>query len=339
MKNNQNDVNTSQKEVGALHHLYNTPELQERFSRVETWMSQQRFVPILILGAKRTGFHVKVNGLNSFLPYQCMPWQYHHLKSWRAIGPSLAGWVVYGKITKIDKDTGMIFVSIADKVFEKPSLVFGKEYTGLVLEVKAFGVFIEIGHHFRWKYGTVKGLLPTSMLANHETLSDYKQGEEVRTHFFQDKGNGEPVLLCNVKEAIDWHHTRLSALVGQEVIAKVVRRSKSRGPIVQINKTYQGDLVVLAKMPPSKKQQTRIHNMLNALKQGETVLCKIIGYDFSRKMLTAKWKVGGHKEVLNHHALFELLDEESLLNLSTLKEVLQEDNFKNDETDRGQIFF
>lgn len=127
--------------------------LNELVKNAERLKDENKSVPFKIMGAKETGFVVKVSGLYGFISFKYMPWKYPDIDYWKAISPKLVDRIFFCKIHRISKDPISIIVDGEIPQFRKIELVPGEKYTGIIIRKSTYGFFVDIGYQFGWKCG------------------------------------------------------------------------------------------------------------------------------------------------------------------------------------------
>jgi len=223
------------------------PDKKEWLTRLVQELENHRFnfdtLPFNIVETKDTGFLVKVNGLFAFVSFYHMPWKYVDTGCWIAIAPKLTGKRFFCKIHKIDKEPLFVIINGAVPQFKKAEPTTGKEYKGLVIKITDYGIFIDIGYHFDWKYGSLVGLLHKSQIGVHEKIENFFAGQEVTT-IFQGVNDRGQYVLSNDRETTDWQLGIPQSLVGLAVWAIVERKPGHKATGLLVRGKYKSQLAV-----------------------------------------------------------------------------------------------
>lgn len=176
--------------------------ITERLDEIEKHKLNQDTLPFKIVEAKNSGFLAKVKGLYAFIGFNYMPWKYDTVDEWKAMAPSLTGNTFMCNIVDVNRDNNRVTLNGDVPQFDKAELTPGKKYIGLIIKIAKYGVFIDIGYHFDWKYGSLRGLLHKSLLAENEKMYDFVVGQEIMTVYQEHKDEGS-LTFCNNQKKIE----------------------------------------------------------------------------------------------------------------------------------------
>ncbi len=129
---------------------------------LERLKTENKSIPFTIIGVREKGFIVKVGGLYAYLSFNYMPWKYSTFEPWKVVSKYLIGIRFYCKIYRIDKDPLFILINAKNHIFRNIKLTENSKYTGVVIRKAKYGLFVDIGYHFGWKYGSFVGLIHKS---------------------------------------------------------------------------------------------------------------------------------------------------------------------------------
>lgn len=220
---------------------------------------------------RQTGFIVKVGGLFAFLSFYHMPWTYRTIGQWKGASEYLIGKEFYCIITKINDQTKPIQVTVNAKghFFKDINLTEFQEYEGVVIHRESYGVFVDIGYHYDWKYGSLVGLIHKSTYENHTDLINPKTGDVVRTDFL---GIKEKTASKKRGLILDKRDYKKEKLIGTEQIASLIE-DKNAKKIFIIDGKYRTTLRINEDIFPDKKNTKRI---INNLEPGSSIKCRIL---------------------------------------------------------------
>lgn len=289
--------------------------ISERLNEIEACRLNFDTLPFKIVRLKNLGFLTKVLGLYSYIPFNHMPWKYYSSDAWIAIAPSLIGKKFYCKIHKVDKDQNAIILNGELFQFKKAELVIGEEYKGLVINKTDFGVFVDIGYHFDWKYGSLTGLLHKSQLSDNEKMEDFTLGQKINTIYVCANDSGQ-FVFCNNQEKIDWQLGKPQDMVGQTIWAKVIRKPDSNAVDLLIKGRYKA---TIDKNAYDLTYWKEIKRAKAELKNGEIINCEVTGFNDKNRTLKINWLINIDTDIMVKNSISNNLDNETLEKLIALK--------------------
>lgn len=266
----------------------NREYLTELIENLEYTQQHNRIISFTITSLKNKGFTVKVGGLFAYVSFQHMPWIYQNNEHWRIMSRKLIGQKFFCQIYKLEKKP--IRVSIDAKIhrFENLEFIEKIEIEGIVISTREYGLFVEVGGFYDWKYGSCIGLLHKNNTQDFETFKNYDIGDEISTYFHgfnQEKG----LILGDKLAEIEWFTKELKELIGTN--RDVVVTMNEHG-----NRSFFVDDKYEARLPITKKYYegnngTKVKKLLRKIKNNEIINCEIVGIDYKNKQLIVKWNV------------------------------------------------
>ncbi|GHT41024.1 hypothetical protein FACS189437_07420 [Bacteroidia bacterium] len=251
------------------------------FEKVLEAQAQDKRLPFKIFYLKEDELTVKVSGLFAHLPIHLMPWHYPHKSYWERIFPTLAGREFKCKITEasqVEDQPFNIHVDASAQTFRKVELIDNAEYTGIVLDKTEDEALIDIGSHFRWKYGSLRGFLPLSELANPESFQACTPGETIKVKY---SGADDKGLVFANADSVD-----LSEYVGQTVWVQV-SKGENTAPYFLVKGKYKADLPINKLIyPTNKKKVQKLRN--NQWVNGDIINCEVLEFKPNRGLII-KW--------------------------------------------------
>ena len=224
---------------------------------------------------------VKVKGLYAQLPLQKMAWRYPDLEYWKTIFLTLQGIEFKCKVTEAERREDERFYIVVDAsahAFRDAELIEDAEYTGIVLQRTEEEALIDLGCHFRWKYGSLCGYLPLDDLETPETFQSCNPGDKITVEY---KGKGDRGLLFASTKAID-----PTEYVGQTVWVQVVKGANT-APYFMVEGKYKADLPITKTHYPTRKRKVqKLRN--NIWENGDILQCEVIDYSAKRGLII-KW--------------------------------------------------
>lgn len=257
------------------------PQLVEN---IKSGKEYDRTFQFKIISAKRSGFIVKTGGLFAFVSFNHMPWQYKSIEYWRVISKHLIGAKFSCLIHSISesKNPVSIIINAKNHIFPPIKLIEYEEYDGVVVHKARFGLFVDIGIHFKWKFGSLVGLLHKSNFENDEELENNLPGETIST-FFHGYTPRDEIILGNLDLKKEWLTVNLHEMIGTEQMA-TVRTNKSGTKEFFIDNTYKTSILVTkARFPGAWK---RAKKAVKALKDNDSIECRVIKVTRRRKFIS-----------------------------------------------------
>jgi ribosomal protein S1 len=256
---------------------------EKQIEDLETKQSENVNLPFKIVDLKSKGFLVKVSGLYAFIGFYYMPWEYSDINYWITVFPSLIGKVFFCRIHHIKKDPVLsIIVDGTIHQFKYIELLIGKDYRGIILKKVKNGLFIDIGFHFDWRYGSFVGFLPKSDFSSKYVFSTCKIGDEIELSYCGVDESGQ-FFHFQTREASDWDNGIPQRLLGQIVLVHVVREEDNPVARLLVNGKYSGSMVYDYGSRISKRK------IKNTLKDGEIIHCEVVGSIIEKRILKLRW--------------------------------------------------
>jgi hypothetical protein len=291
--------------------------IKERLDELEQHQNNSDILPFKIIQFSGKGFLSKIKGLYAFISYNHMPWRYHNINNWAAIAPSIKGKEFLCKVNEIIKDENLVILNGKVKQFREPKLVIGNEYKGIITNITNFGFFIDIGHNFNWKHGSVIGLLHKSRLSLNEKLEGYQIGHEIIV-YYESINEKEQLLFCKNQVDLDWVFGKPQALIGKSIWAKALIDKKNKAISFLVKGKYHAFLTDDVKSY-AVKYRKKIIEAINHIKNNETINCEIIGFNEKERFLEIKWLIHLDTDILRNNLISSNLDEYSIKKLLALK--------------------
>jgi DNA-directed RNA polymerase subunit E'/Rpb7 len=242
-------------------------------------------VKATITKTNKLGFTVKVCGLYGYLPYSNMPWTYTKLNYWLLVAPSIVDYFFIGKIALVANNPIKVIIDATGHNLKPYLLEVDKMYTGIILEKKRFGLIIEIGNHFNWKSGSIKGLIHKNFLENRDDYTLAQEGQSISTHYV-GMGHNNKYLFGDFFISPTWNETYLETLVGT-VQQATVTFNKLQKREYYIEGKYQCTVAILKALQPTPTRRN-MRSYLKTLKDGDTIQCEVLSCNHKKKRLTIK---------------------------------------------------
>ncbi|QTE22093.1 hypothetical protein [Polaribacter cellanae] len=258
--------------------------LQDLLFRVKQSFENQENVVFKIVKTKEKGFSVKVGGLFAFVSFNHFSWSYPSFEFWQNISEHLIGKYFTGRIYKLKEKPILIQIDAKEKVFEKVILKEYYRYKGVILQKTKYGLFVDLGVHFNWKFGSIIGLIHKSTLMNVIDYDNWNAGDKITTLFLGYNEDKQLILGDNIAKGI-FFRKQLGGLIGTVQKVNVV-----------INKNGETEYFVFGKYKaiiPIKKEfypnfRTTAKKYTYELKDGDEIECEIIKINKKRDCFILK---------------------------------------------------
>jgi len=258
--------------------------LQDLLLNIKDAYINQQSLTFRIIEPKEKGFLVKVSGLFAYVSFKHFAWSYPSIEFWKNVSNSLVGSYFTGKIQNVEENPISIQIDAKGQEFGHPNLEKYAKYRGVILQKSKYGVFVDLGLHFNWKFGTHLGLIHKSTLINESDYDNWEIGEEIITQF-QGYNEKSQLILGDNRERGKWTNGQMDKLIG--TIQKVS---------VEINEDGKSEFYVLGEHKariPIKKEfypnfRTTIKEYVYGLKNGEIIDCEIISINNKKDSFVLK---------------------------------------------------
>lgn len=250
---------------------------------LERYKIKNKNISFVITGIKEKGFIVKVGGLFAYISFQYMPWKYSTIEFWKVISKYLIGKKFYCNIHRIDKEPLSILINAENHKFRSVELSENSKYSGIVINKAKYGLFVDIGYHFDWEYGSLVGLIHKSNISETE-YEQTKVGDELKT-VFQGYTEDRKLILGNKSCQKEWLTGELDNLIGtiQQAVVKITEDGKKEFYIKGKYKTA---------IPLNKinypECRTRAKHLIRNLENNDIIQCEIMKINKKKRMFVSK---------------------------------------------------
>ncbi len=234
---------------------------------------------------REKGFIVKIYGLFAYVSFFHMPWKYYDPLVWRAMFPHLKNKVFFGNIFSYDPLKHSIKIDAKNMVFEPLDIPVDKNYEAIVLNKVDFGIFVEIGHCFDWKYGSVSGLLHKQNFDDQKMINDFNSGDEIDVIYWGRNENEQHVFGLK-PELKPWFDGRVKSMIG-EVYPVLVQKEKNQISFL-VDHQYDGLLSSTKAMYPNNHK--RISRAIKQLYDGDIIHARVYKLEFDKSRIRLKWE-------------------------------------------------
>jgi len=241
-------------------------------------------VPMRIVDVKNKGFVVKTQGLFAYLPFSLMPWKYPNIEHWKYVYHSLKEKTLFGKIIQVERNPKTeklikITVDANSTKFKNINLSKSKTYSGIIVQKAEYGFFIDIGYHFKWRHGSLLGLLHNSKLPELKYHSFYEEGQIIEVNCLKKDDN---YLLYKIAGTSDFRESYVG-----KTVSVTVKNSENNKQFFLVENVHQ------AVMPFKKniygEKQLSVINFVKSLSDGDVINCEVIDINMQSGCLMIKF--------------------------------------------------
>lgn len=256
----------------------NKTYLSKLIDNIEKQYAENNSLPFIITDIREKGFIVKIAKLTGYISFYHMPWNYETINAWRTVFPYIKGKIFFGKIYQFSKEPQSIIINGEIPQFKKPELIANNEYNGIIVKKINYGVFVDIGYSFKWKYGSLVGLFHKSNFETTESFEEVEVGEVVELKFW-GYNEKEQLIFSNKTDPKEWFTGEIEKLIGQVLPVNVLITEDQVTSYLVENK-YQASLSITE----------QINKAVRNLKNGDIIHCKIVRILSPMKMLQLRWE-------------------------------------------------
>lgn len=262
--------------------------LQDLLLNIKTAYTNQENLTFKIIEPKEKGFTVKVGGLFAFVSFKHLGWSYPSIDFWKNGANYLVDSFFTGKIHKVSENPISIQINAKEQDFGKPNLEKFTEYRGVILQKTKYGVFVDLGLHFNWRFGSLLGLVHKSTLTYESDYEKWNNGDVITTLFEGFNENGQ-LILGDKNLAKEWFTDKMENLIGTLQKVKVIINNRGKKEFYVKDK-YKAVLPINKQMYP-EYDILKIEKLFNELENNQTINCKIINVKYKTRRLILKWSL------------------------------------------------
>ncbi|WP_026808550.1 S1 RNA-binding domain-containing protein [Arenibacter latericius] len=247
--------------------------LQRLLMNLKKAYANQERLTFRIVEAKAKGFTVKVGGLFAYVSFKQLSWSYPSLDYWHNVSNYLVGNYFRGTIYKFEENPISIHIDATQQTFEYPKLMEGARYRGVILQKTKYGVFVDIGVHFKWKFGSILGLIHKSTLVKESDYDHWREGKVIVVRFQGFNKDGHPQLRDN-RDRGKWCNGETDQLIGTIQNVSVVIGKEGQPEFYVLGK-HKAIIPVRREIYPNSI--SRLKEFVYNLKDGEEINCEVLG--------------------------------------------------------------
>ena len=249
--------------------------LENLIDKLRHLQENDKTISFIIKEPSKHGFVIKTGGLFGYIQFKNFPIIYRNSQIWKVVSPLLLEKKFYGKIKNIK--TNPISVELFGKVhlFEKLELEKEKPYRAVIVHKNGFGMNIELGSYFEWKYGSILGFVHKLSFIEEDSFEKLKVGDEITTYFqiltfHKDQVFGERSEE-NAKDL-----SQVEKLIGSTQKVKI-RIEENGKRLYQLENKFYGNIPIAEIHYGNKINRQKIRAFLKTLETGNEIYCEVIG--------------------------------------------------------------
>ena len=258
--------------------------LKKLFDNLEKMKNDNQRVSVTIKEVKPEGFVIKAGGVFGFIFFKYMPWKYNHREDWISVAPYLIGKSFFCEIYSIKstKPFSLIVNGNAHK-FHSIELEENTPYNCIVIQKANYGLFLEIGYHFNWKYGSLVGLAHKSTFTDIDAYNNIKIGDIITTNF-QGLTDENKIILGDTKVA-PFSPSKFNKYLGTVVEVTIKKPIDSKKKYF-VDGEFPAMLSVTKVIYPEDKNEVK--DIVANFKDNEKIFCLMIGVSNKHRKIQLK---------------------------------------------------
>lgn len=246
--------------------------LQDLLLNIKEAYVNQENLTFRIVKPREKGFTVKIGGLFAYISFKHLGWRYPSIEFWRNASNYLIGSFFTGKIHKVFENPISIRVDAKEQDFGRPNLKKYAKYRGVILQKTKYGLFVDLGLHFDWKFGSILGLLYRSLLVNETDYENANEGNEIWATFQGFNKDGQ-VILGDDKKRGKWITGEMDELIGTVQSVTVIINENNRKEFY-VQDEHKASIPVTKKSYPGFRAVVKKY--ISGLKHQQIIECEII---------------------------------------------------------------
>ncbi|MDR1682577.1 MAG: hypothetical protein LBS25_04210 [Candidatus Symbiothrix sp.] len=243
------------------------------FQKLEKAQAENKNVYFRLYKYLDTNLLIKAKGLLAHLPFDLAPWHYPHSEYWKYVVPTAMGARYHCKVLETSRETNPHFtirVDASHAIVHEAALTEDAEYQGLVLDTIDKQFVVDIGLHFRWKYGGMTGYMPLP-----ETIeTTIQHGDKIKVKYIGKNDHG---LQFAPMEEVDF-----TSYIGKPVWVQTYR-SGGTVPYFMVEGKYRAEMPVTRTIYPEKKR--KMQRLKGQWLNGDIINCEVIDYQPHRGLI------------------------------------------------------
>lgn len=249
---------------------------------LEVLQNGNKKVSFIIVQKKSNGFKIKVGGLFAYVSYCDMPFTYSQNNScWNAIAHSLIGKVFFCNINQITRNPLSVVVDAKIHQFREVKLIEGKQYKGLIISKAAYGLFVDIGYHFGWKFGSMVGLIHKSNVEYTTQIRTKSIGKEI-TSIFYGYNEDKAIMLGDQYFQKEWVTGEIEELIGTIQEVRIIF-DKNGKRTFYVNDKFKGSFLIAKSIYSGLRDKAR--KFLYSVPHNEVIPCKVTMISYKKHCL------------------------------------------------------
>jgi len=100
-------------------------------------------------------------------------------------------------------------------------------YIGIVVDKTGYGVFLDIGFHYEWRYGSMVGLLHRKSFEKISDFENVEPGQSMEV-FFLGRNSAGKLVFGTKPEPPEWFDNEIDGKVGELVWVRVQKDERGK---------------------------------------------------------------------------------------------------------------
>ncbi len=246
--------------------------LQDLVFNIKEAYTNQEKLTFQIVKPKQKGFLIKIGGLFAFVSFKHLGWTYPSIQFWENASRFLVGAYFTAKIHDVQEHPISIRINAREQKFENPNLEKYTKYRGVILQKAKYGIFVDLGIHFNWKFGSLLGLIHKSTLINESDYDNWDVKQEIVT-LFQGYNQDGKLILGDNRERGKWTNGEMGKLIGTNQKVSVVIPENGKHEFYVLGK-HKATIPIKKEYYPNFI--TTVKKYICALKNEEIINCEIM---------------------------------------------------------------
>jgi predicted RNA-binding protein with RPS1 domain len=228
----------------------------------------------------------KCNGIYSVLSFYEMPWEYNDFQYWQTIAPYLIENNIKAHILNIVDNPFTVYLSGHKIMYDRYIPVVGDWYDGIILSIKDYGLFIDIGLTCGWSEYSEIGLLHKNYLDAKMSPYSYKVGDKLKVKIESVDEHNDRIAYSLGKDPVPQNEDPLELI---DSIAKIKVDKTADGVKIYKIDGYDIDIENALLLDGSGVSAKRMQKLRKKFNKGKVLTLKFTAYKVYKKVYKATW--------------------------------------------------